>query len=107
MIITCWSNTKPVIPTLSRFAHKCCVNMHYRILQTGEVCAQIANIKSSQLNHNLLLDNYFRALTAPELEIYADAVECAHGTAIGAVDEAAVFYLRAHGLSQKGLSLYW
>jgi Fe-S cluster assembly protein SufD len=66
-----------------------------------QVCAQVANIKSSQLNHNLLLDQTARALTAPELEIYADAVECAHGTTVGAVDEAAVFYLRARGLSQK------
>lgn len=35
----------------------------------------------------------------PELEIYADDVVCAHGNAIGAIDEDALFYMRQRGLS--------
>ena len=34
----------------------------------------------------------------PELEIYADDVVCAHGSAIGALDAAALFFLRARGI---------
>ena len=35
----------------------------------------------------------------PELEIYADDVACAHGSAIGELDRDALFFLRARGLS--------
>jgi Fe-S cluster assembly scaffold protein SufB len=61
----------------------------------------IANVESSQLNHNLLLSDKARALTAPELEIYSDEVQCAHGATVGALDEKALFYLQARGLDQE------
>lgn len=34
----------------------------------------------------------------PELEIYADDVECAHGNTIGALDDSALFYMRQRGI---------
>ena len=37
----------------------------------------------------------------PELEIYADDVKCSHGSTTGQIDEEAVFYLRARGISEK------
>ena len=49
-------------------------------------------------NDNLLLDESARMETRPELEVYADEVRCAHGAATGALDEAALFYLRTRGL---------
>ena len=61
----------------------------------------IANVESSQLNHNLLLSDKARALTAPELEIYSDEVQCAHGATVGALDDKALFYLQARGLDQE------
>ena len=36
----------------------------------------------------------------PELEIYADDVACAHGTAIGEIDADALFFLRARGIDE-------
>ncbi|CAI8193268.1 MAG: FeS cluster assembly protein SufD [Alphaproteobacteria bacterium] len=36
----------------------------------------------------------------PELEIYADDVVCAHGSAIGELDRDALFFLRARGLDE-------
>ncbi|MGB3377560.1 MAG: SufD family Fe-S cluster assembly protein, partial [Allopontixanthobacter sediminis] len=36
--------------------------------------------------------------TKPELEIFADDVKCAHGAAIGALDDSAAFYMAARGL---------
>ena len=36
----------------------------------------------------------------PELEIYADNVACAHGSAIGELDKDALFFLRARGLDE-------
>jgi Fe-S cluster assembly protein SufD len=53
-----------------------------------------------QLNKNLLLSPRAAIDTKPELEIYADDVKCSHGATIGDLDEAAMFYLRARGISE-------
>ena len=37
----------------------------------------------------------------PELEIYADDVKCSHGSTTGQLDEDAMFYLMARGLSKE------
>ena len=39
------------------------------------------------------------AQTRPQLEIYTDDVECAHGATIGQLDEDQAFYLWARGLT--------
>ena len=46
----------------------------------------------------LLLERGASANTKPELEIYADDVKCAHGAAIGQMDETARFYMAARGI---------
>lgn len=48
----------------------------------------------------LLLSEGAEANHKPELEIYADNVECAHGSTVGALDDDALFYLRQRGLSE-------
>ena len=50
----------------------------------------------------LLLSDNAEANHKPELEIYADDVECAHGSTSGALDEEALFYLRQRGLDEHG-----
>src|SRR3712207_9297411 len=37
----------------------------------------------------------------PELEIFADDVQCAHGATCGQLDEDLLFYLMARGLPRK------
>jgi Fe-S cluster assembly protein SufD len=49
----------------------------------------------------LLLERGASANTKPELEIFADDVKCAHGAAIGQMDEAARFYMASRGLSPE------
>ncbi len=53
-----------------------------------------------QTNRNLLLSDAARVHTKPRLEINADDVRCAHGAAIGRLDEEALFYLRSRGLGR-------
>lgn len=53
---------------------------------------------AEQSNHNLLLSQNAEINAKPELEIYADDVKCSHGTTVGQLDEAALFYLRTRGL---------
>ena len=56
---------------------------------------------ASQQNPNLLLSDATEIDTKPQLEIYADDVKCSHGSAIGQIDEDALFYLRARGIGQR------
>ncbi|AEA44072.1 Fe-S cluster assembly protein SufD [Fluviicola taffensis] len=57
-------------------------------------------INAFQSNGNVLLSNDATVNSKPELEIYADDVKCSHGSTTGQLDEEAVFYLRARGLSE-------
>ncbi|QMU59142.1 MAG: Fe-S cluster assembly protein SufD [Boseongicola sp.] len=54
-----------------------------------------------QISQALLLDDDAQFLAKPELEIYADDVACSHGSTSGAIDETALFYLRARGISRQ------
>ena len=51
-----------------------------------------------QTNRNLLLSEEAWVDTKPQLEIYNNDVKCSHGSTIGQLDEAALFFLRARGL---------
>jgi Fe-S cluster assembly protein SufD len=53
-----------------------------------------------QISQSLLLDEDSQFLAKPELEIYADDVACSHGSTSGAIDEDALFYLRARGITK-------
>jgi Fe-S cluster assembly protein SufD len=54
---------------------------------------------AKQTNRALLLSDTAQINTKPQLEIFADDVKCTHGAAIGQLDEEALFYLRARGLT--------
>ncbi len=56
---------------------------------------------ASQSNPNLLLSDGAEIDTKPQLEIYADDVKCSHGSAIGRLDENALFYLRSRALGER------
>ena len=55
---------------------------------------------SSQMtNQNLTSTKEARMYTQPMLEIYADDVKCAHGSTVGQLNDAALFYMRQRGIS--------
>lgn len=58
-------------------------------------------INAFQSNGNVLLSDDASVNSKPELEIYADDVKCSHGSTTGQLDENAIFYLRARGISEK------
>ena len=63
-------------------------------------CAQDAQkTDSKQTNRALLLSDDAQINSNPQLEIFADDVKCTHGAAIGQLDDEALFYLRARGLT--------
>ena len=52
-------------------------------------------------SHALLLSEDAEADNKPELEIFADDVQCGHGATAGALDDDLLFYLRARGIPKK------
>ncbi len=56
---------------------------------------------AKQTNRALLLSDEALINSNPQLEIFADDVKCTHGAAIGQLDEEAMFYLRARGLTER------
>lgn len=54
-----------------------------------------------QANRNILLSDKATVNTKPQLEIWADDVKCSHGCTTGQLDEEALFYLRARGISKE------
>ena len=69
---------------------------------TGEVYVgkDAQRIHSEQSNANLLTSDAARILSRPVLEIYADDVQCNHGSTIGKLDENALFYMRQRGIPE-------
>ncbi len=74
---------------------------------TGNFLGQIAVVRDAQQTDAaqsfkaLLLERGASANAKPELEIFADDVKCAHGAAIGQMDEAARFYMASRGLDPE------
>jgi Fe-S cluster assembly protein SufD len=58
-------------------------------------------INAYQKNGNILLSKTAKINSKPELEIYADDVKCSHGSTTGQLDEDAIFYLQARGISKE------
>lgn len=53
-----------------------------------------------QMTNALLLSRDAAMNAKPELEIYADDVQCAHGSTIGELSAQAIFYLRSRGIDE-------
>ena len=62
---------------------------------------------SNEINQNLCTTKKARMFTQPMLEIYADDVKCSHGSTVGQLNDAAMFYMRQRGISEKKLNYSW
>ncbi|MEL7446254.1 MAG: SufD family Fe-S cluster assembly protein [Pseudomonadota bacterium] len=66
-----------------------------------EVVKDAQKTDAAQNFRAILLEKGASANTKPELEIFADDVLCAHGAAIGQLDEGAAYYMAARGISPE------
>lgn len=64
-----------------------------------EVVRDAQKTDAAQNFRAILLERGATANAKPELEIFADDVKAAHGAAIGALDEAAAFYMASRGIA--------
>lgn len=56
--------------------------------------------KAYQESHSILLSPEARAESRPQLEIYADDVECSHGATTGFLNLDELFYMRSRGIPE-------
>jgi Fe-S cluster assembly protein SufD len=52
---------------------------------------------AKQTNRNLILSDFAKVDTKPQLEIFADDVKCTHGATVGQLDEVSLFYAQSRG----------
>jgi len=96
---------------LDHDAPDCYAREHYHAVLEDEarsvfqgkivVRAEAQKTDAKMMARALLLSDAAEADHKPELEIYADDVQCGHGATTGALDESLLFYLRARGLAQR------
>ncbi len=89
--------------TTSVESYRGVINGHGRGVFNGKVVVHKDAQKTSadQSNANLLLSDDAEVDTKPELEIYADDVQCSHGATTGQLDENMLFYLRSRAISEE------
>ena len=56
---------------------------------------------SQETNQNLIATDKTRMYSQPMLEIYADDVKCSHGSSVGQLNDAAMFYMRQRGITEQ------
>jgi Fe-S cluster assembly protein SufD len=85
----------------SRQLYKGILDGNGRAVFNGKVFVREGAQKTDalQTNKNLLLSPQARIDTKPQLEIYADDVKCAHGAAVGQIDQDELFYLETRGIN--------
>jgi len=72
------------------------------VFQGKIVVHEGAQRTDARQNHAaLMLEDGGEIDAKPEVEIYADDVQCAHGNTIGALDPMALFYLRQRGIPRE------
>lgn len=60
---------------------------------------------SQETNQNLCMTKTARMYTQPMLEIYADDVKCSHGSTVGQLNDAALFYMQQRGIDEHEAKL--
>jgi Fe-S cluster assembly protein SufD len=87
----------------SREMFKSVLDGESRAIFQGKIIVQPHAQKTDarMATHALLLSEDAESDNKPELEIFADDVQCGHGATTGALDEDLLFYLKARGLPAK------
>ena len=63
-----------------------------------EVAKDAQHTDGRMMTQALIIGEEAESINKPELEIFADDVQCAHGATSGRLDDNAVFYLRSRGI---------
>lgn len=99
------------VDSLTRLNHRaprCNSNQMFKYVLNDEAVGAFAGkvyiqekcpgVEAYQGNRNLCASAAAKMYTKPQLEIYTDDVKASHGTAIGQLDQEALFYMRTRGI---------
>ena len=99
------------ITLITHHAAHCTSNELYKYVLDDEATGAFAGrvlvkpgaqkTESQMTNQNLCATKKARMYTQPMLEIYADDVKCAHGSTVGQLNDAALFYMQQRGIPLK------
>ena len=94
---------------------RCTSNELYKYVLDDEATGAFAGLilvregaqktSSNEVNQNLCMTKNAHMYTQPMLEIYADDVKCSHGSTVGQLNDAAMFYMRQRGISEHEAKL--
>lgn len=86
----------------SRELYKSVIDEKARCVFQGKIVVRPDAQKTDgqMMVQSLLLSEEAEVNAKPELEIFADDVQCAHGSTTGDIDEDLLFYLRARGIPE-------
>ncbi|MEM8727381.1 MAG: SufD family Fe-S cluster assembly protein [Chlamydiota bacterium] len=97
--------------TVRHCAERSCSNQRYKtvLMDRGRssfegkifVKEEAQKTKAYQLNNNLLLSPKAKAMSKPNLEIYADDVKASHGATVTQPKKEELFYLQTRGLTPE------
>ena len=87
----------------SREVFKAVVDDEARAVFQGKITVrpQAQQTDAKMMSRALLLSDSAEADCKPELEIFADDVQCGHGATTGTLDDQLKFYLMARGIPEK------
>ena len=87
----------------SREVFKSVLDEHGRSVFQGKIIVRphAQKTDAKMATHALLLSETAEADNKPELEIFADDVQCGHGATSGALEQELLFYLKARGIPAK------
>jgi Fe-S cluster assembly protein SufD len=88
---------------LSREFFKAAIDGEAKGVFQGKITVRQAAQKTDgqMMSQALLLSDGAEFANKPELEIFADDVQCAHGATCGQIDEDMLFFLRSRGIDAK------
>lgn len=102
--------------TVHHLVPNCTSEQDYKGILTGRsravfngkviVAKDAQHTNAKQQNKNLVLTANAEVDTKPQLEIFADDVQCSHGATVGQLDEEALFYLATRGIGRVEASHY-
>jgi len=87
----------------SRELFKAVVDGEARSVFQGKIIVRqdAQKVDGKMMTQALMLSERAEIDNKPELEIYADDVQCGHGATSGRIDEDLLFYLRARGIPEQ------
>ncbi|MFI3298431.1 MAG: SufD family Fe-S cluster assembly protein [Rikenellaceae bacterium] len=111
LVVAAGSEDVKINSTVRHIAENCKSHQIFRAVATDNAVVHFGGMiyvekgaegsVALQQSDNIVLSDGAKVLTDPQMEIYAEDVQCNHGATVGRRDELALFYMRQRGMCEK------